>query len=93
MKLIHHGRNDTIRINNNEYRFCDFLKLEPRYSVSYDFPIRVYEKGVRHYITDGRNTVYLPLDDPYCDKICLREDELARLVKRLERETEGTQVS
>ena len=88
MQLIHYGTNGTVQINTNEYRFEDFLKLEPAYSAPYGFNTRVYERGVRHYITDGHNLLYLPSTDAECDRICNREGELARLVVRLQAENE-----
>ena len=84
MKLIHYGR-DTIQLNENSYSFDHFKKLEPSYGVPWGFHTRVYERGVRHYITDGSNTVHLPIDDSYCNRICDREGELARLVLSLEK--------
>ena len=86
MKLIHYGTDGKIRLNENEYEFSDFLKIEPSYSAPHGFHTRVYERGVKHYITDGHNLLYLPSIDPECDRICNREGELARLVLRLERE-------
>jgi hypothetical protein len=88
MKLIHYGTNGTVQINTNEYRFEDFLKLEPAYSAPYGFTTRVYERGIKHYITDGHNLLYLPSTDAECDRICNREGELARLVVRLQAENE-----
>ena len=88
VSLIHYDR-DTIRINGKEYGFADFSKLEPAYSVPWGFPIRVYERGVRHYISDGSNTLYPPKIDPYCDRICSREGELARLVAGIGQEANG----
>ena len=88
MKLIHYDRS-KIQINENTYSFDDFLKLEPNYSVPWGFHTRVYERGVKHYVTDGSNTFYLKLVDPYCDAICQREGELARLVLRLKSESEN----
>ena len=86
--LVHYG-NETIQINGNEYLFEDFLKIEPNYSVPWGFSTRVYRKGEAHYITDGSNTLYLPKNDPYCDRICEREGELARLVALLKEEASG----
>jgi hypothetical protein len=88
LKLIHYDRS-KIQINENTYSFDDFLKLEPNYSVPWGFHTRVYERGVKHYVTDGSNTLYLKLVDPYCDAICQREGELARLVLRLKSESEN----
>jgi len=88
MKLVHYDRS-TIQLNENTYAFEDFLKVEPNYCVPWGFSSRVYERGVRHYITDGNNTLYLKLVDPYCDSICEREGELARLVMRLKSESEN----
>ena len=82
MKLCHYGR-ETIIVNNSTFSFGEFSKLEPFYSVPWGFPIRVYEKGVKHYISDGSNTLYLPINDPYCDAICQREGELLRLLERM----------
>lgn len=87
MKLIHYEIGGKIQINENEYEFSDFLKLIPSYRVPYGFGTRVYERGVKHYITDGSNTLYLPRVDPYCEAICNREGELARLVARLKAES------
>lgn len=86
MKLIHDVDETTIQINDGIYDFSDFLKFNPSYTVPYGMPSRVYERGVCHYITDGRNTLYLPLIDSVCDKICSREGEFARLVRRLQQE-------
>jgi hypothetical protein len=86
MKLIHYGTDSTIQINEGEYQFSDFLKLEPRYSAPHGFHTRVYERGVKHYITDGYNLLYLPSIDAECDRICNREGELARLLQRLNAE-------
>jgi len=87
VKLVHYDRS-KIEINGTSYSFEDFKKLEPTYSVPWGFVTRVYERGVIHYISDGSNTVYLKKIDPYCDAICNREGELARLVQRLREETE-----
>lgn len=89
MKLIHYGLT-SIQVNETTYSFEDFKKLEPSYGVPWGFHTRVYERGVCHYITDGSNTLHLPADDPYCNKICAREGELARLVLTLHR---GSQKS
>jgi hypothetical protein len=86
MILIHYGTDTTIQINHNTYSFSDFLKLEPNYSAPHGFHTRVYERGVRHFITDGHNTVHLSLVDCECDRICNREGELARLIATLPRE-------
>jgi hypothetical protein len=83
VKLIHYGTDGDITVNDHTYRFCDFLKLEAHYSAPYGFPTRVYERGVRHFITNGHTMVHLPLIDPECDRICNREGELARLVAML----------
>lgn len=88
MKLVHYDR-FKIQLNENSYSFDDFLKLEPNYSVPWGFHTRVYERGVKHYVTDGSNTLYLKPVDPYCDAICQREGELARLVLRLKSESEN----
>lgn len=88
MRLIHHGTGDVVQVNENKYRYSDLLKLEPRYSAPFGFHTRVYERGVRHYITDGQNLLHLPLIDDDCDRICNREGELSRLVSRLEMERE-----
>jgi hypothetical protein len=88
MKLIHYGTDGNIQINGNEYRFSDFLKLEPRYSAPHGFHTRVYERGVKHYITDGHNLLYLPSTDAECDRICNREGELVRLLQRLSAEND-----
>lgn len=88
MKLIHYGLNGSIQINENEYLFDDFLKLEPSYSAPFGFHTRVYERGVRHYITDGQNLLHLPYMDSECDRICNREGELIRLLQRLKAEND-----
>jgi hypothetical protein len=88
MSLIHYDR-EHITINGNKYEFDDFLKLEPNYSVPWGFAMRVYKRGVQHYASDGSNTIYLPLIDPYCVALCNREGELARLVLRLREESEN----
>lgn len=88
MKLIHYGTGGEVQVNENKYRFEDLLKLEPQYSAPHGFGTRVYERAVKHYITDGHNLLYLPSTDPECDRICNREGELARLVARLESERE-----
>jgi len=85
--LVHYGT-EKITLNGREYLFEDFLKIEPSYSAPFGFSVRVYEKGVRHYISDGANSLHLPLHDPYCDAICNREGELARLVALLQSEKE-----
>jgi hypothetical protein len=86
MKLIHYGTSGEVQINDNKYRFEDLLKLEPHYSAPHGFGTRVYEREVKHYITDGHNLLYLPSTDAVCDRICNREWELDRLVARLESE-------
>jgi hypothetical protein len=83
--LIHYGQN-TVLLNGREYSWCDFLKVFGDYSVPYGFYIRVYEKGIAHYISDGQNTLYLPKNDMSCDRICAREPELALLLQRLRME-------
>ena len=88
MKLIHYGLDGDILVNNNRYSFEDFRKAEPAYSAPNGFHTRVYERGIRHYITDGNNLLHLPVTDTYCDSICNREGDLARLVQRLKRESE-----
>ena len=80
MRLVHYGRDGKIQINEHEYEFSDFIRLDPTYSVPWGFHTRVYERGKTHYATDGKNTVHLPLVDPYCDALCNREGELARLI-------------
>lgn len=85
MELRHYG-NDTIIINGKEYSFSDFKKLEPKYCAPYGFHTHVYRKGVEHFASDGSTTIYLPLNDPQCDRICNREGELARLVALVELE-------
>ena len=87
ISLIHYDL-ITIKLNGREYSFEDFRKIEPSYSTPFGFSLRVYEKGVRHYASDGSTTMYLPLNDPYCDSICNSEGELARLVDRLKNEQE-----
>jgi hypothetical protein len=85
--LVHYDLT-TIKLNGREYSFEDFRKIEPSYSAPFGFSVRVYEKGVQHYISDGANSMYLPVHDPYCDAICNREGELARLVVLLQSEKE-----
>jgi hypothetical protein len=85
MSLKHYGEGQ-IYINGNEYCFDDFYKLEPHYSVPFGFSLRVYEKGRTHFVSDGSNTIHLSVNDPYCDAICNREGELARLVALLKSE-------
>lgn len=85
--LIHYDLT-TLKLNGREYSFEDFLKIEPSYSAPFGFSVRVYEKGVQHYISDGANSLRLPVNDPYCDAICNREGELARLVALLQSEKE-----
>jgi hypothetical protein len=81
--LIHHG-NDWIELNGNRYLWDDFLKIEPKYSVPHGWKIRVYKRGEMHYISDGENTIRMPLNCNECNRICDREGELARLVAFLE---------
>lgn len=81
-ELVHYG-NDVVRINGREYQFEDFKKLEPNYCVVHGFHTRVYRKGIEHFVTDGFNTLRLAVNDPYCDRICNREGELARLIVTL----------
>jgi hypothetical protein len=88
ISLVHYD-NEKIHINGKEYRFDDFKKLEPQYSVPWGFHTRVYEHGKKHYITDGNNTIHLRPIDAECDRICNREGELARLVAMLQREASG----
>jgi hypothetical protein len=83
MELLHYDL-ETIRLNGKDYSFSDFKKMEPKYTVPYGFPTRVYRRGKEHYITDSSTTLKLPLVDPECDRICNREGELARLVALLE---------
>lgn len=83
MELIHYG-DETVRVNGKEYSFADLKKLEPNYHVPYGFHTRVYRKGVEHFATDGKTTIRLPVNDPYCDRICNRQGELARLAALLE---------
>lgn len=85
MELRHYG-NDKIILNGKEYLFSDFLKLEPNYHVPYGFRTRVYRKGIEHFASEGSTTIYMPVNDPVCDRICNREGELARLVALLETE-------
>lgn len=84
MKLIHYG-DGKVFINGNQYDYGHLLKLVPEYSAPWRFPIRVYERGVQHFASDGSTTIPLPIIDAYCDGICMREDELIRLVKTLRR--------
>ena len=86
MQLIHYGIDKNINLNGREYLFSDFRKIEPDYSVPFGFHTRVYEKGVRHYVTDGYSLLYLSVNDEYCDRICNRQGELARLLLMLEDE-------
>lgn len=86
MSLIHYGLDKTISLNGTEYLFSDFRKIEPDYSVPFGFHTRVYERGVRHYVTDGYTLKHLSVNDEYCDRICNREGELARLLVMLEEE-------
>jgi len=86
MRLIHYGTEGKIQINENEYLFSDFLKLEPLYSAPHGFHTRVYERGTKHYITDGYTLIHLPKVDTDCDRICNREGELARFLVRLQQE-------
>jgi hypothetical protein len=88
MASLAHYDSGEIYINGSKYSFDDFLKLQPSYCVPFGFHIRVYEKGVKHYISDGANTLYLDKDDPYCNEICNRQGELARLVALLKSEQE-----
>lgn len=90
MKLSHYGVDSTISINERKYLFSDFLKLEPTYSAPYGFHTRIYERGVRHIITDGRNSVRLPLFCQECDRLCNREGEFIVLLSRLEKEKQKT---
>ena len=86
--LVHYGT-DSIEINGRKYDFSDFLKIEPQYSAPWGFHTRVYKQGEAHYISDGSNTINLPKHDAYCDRICNREGELARLVALLDKEARG----
>lgn len=83
--LVHYGT-EKIELNGTEYGFEDFLKLCPDYCVPYGFKTRVYREGEQHYITDGNNSLYMSKTDKYCNSICDREGELARLVFRLKAE-------
>ncbi len=85
MILVHYGF-EKITLNGTEYLFSDFRKIEPDYFTPYGFHTRVYERGVRHYASDGVNTIVLPVIDEYCDRICNREGELARLLVMIEEE-------
>lgn len=87
MELVHYD-NEKIVINGKEYPFYQFKKLEPKYSAPNGFRTRVYRKGIEHYASDGSMTIYLPLNDPECNRICAREGELARLVSLLELENQ-----
>jgi len=86
MKLIHYDGNTTIQVNEHTYSVDHFKKFMPEYSVPYGFSTRVYERGVQHLISDGHNTIHLSKTDSYCDQICSREGELARLSLRLSQE-------
>lgn len=92
MELIHYG-DDSVIVNGNTYSFFDFKKLVPFYSVPYGFHTRVYRKGKEHYATNGAVTIRLPLNDAYCDSVCNREGELARLVALLEIEKKKKTIS
>ena len=83
--LVHYGK-DKLLLNGREYLFEDFLKLEPDYTVPFGFTTRVYKEGSQHFVTDGFNSLYLRKVDPYCNRICDREGELARLVERIRSE-------
>ena len=87
MISLKHYDLSEIELNGRIYKFSDFLKLEPNYTVPFGFSKRVYIRGEEHYISDGSNTRYMRLIDPYCDSICNREGELARLVERLKNES------
>jgi|688.fasta_scaffold925916_2 hypothetical protein len=78
--LVHYGK-EEITLNDTDYRFSDFLKLDGEYCVPFGFNIRVYERGVVHYISDGFTTIHLPKIDSYCDSLCARESELRRLIR------------
>lgn len=78
MELVHYGV-EIVKVNGKEYSYADLKKLEPNYHVPFGFQTRVYRKGVEHYATDGMTAIKLSLNDPYCDEICSREGELARL--------------
>ena len=80
MNLIHYG-NEVVTVNDTDYKFCDFLKLDGEYSVPFGLSIRVYERGAVHYISDGFTTIHLPKVDQYCDVLCARESELRRLIR------------
>jgi len=85
--LVHYG-DEWITLNGRQYSWEDFLKIEPQYSVPWGWTTRVYRKGTEHYISDGANSLRLPLDWAEGDRICNREGELARLVAFLSAERE-----
>jgi hypothetical protein len=85
---LKHYDNETIQLNGRPYSFEDFRRIEPSYTAPWGFSVRVYEKGVQHYASDGCNTIRLPLHDSYCDQLCNREGELLRLLERLKSEQE-----
>ncbi len=89
MQLIHYGMEGQITVNGRCYPMQHFLKFLPNYSVPFGFHTRIYKRESAHYITDGANTLYLPKVCPYCDDICEREGELARLSVRLQAEENG----
>lgn len=80
MNLVHYGV-DVVTMNDTDYKFIDFLKLDCDYRVPFGFTTRVYERGEVHYVSDGFTTIHLPKIDPYCDSLCSRENELRRLIR------------
>jgi len=82
MNIVHYDF-EKITLNGNEYSFSDFKKLEPDYSTPFGFPVRVYRSGSEHYVTDGSNTIFLPIKDEEMERICNREGELVRLIEML----------
>jgi hypothetical protein len=85
--IVHYG-DEWIELNGRRYHWDDFLKVEPHYTVPYGWKTRVYKRGEVHYISDGQNSLRQPLKCKYCDEVCDREGELARLVAFLKAERE-----
>ncbi len=87
VSLVHYG-DEWIELNGRRYSWEDFLKIEPLYSVPYGWKTRVYRCGQEHWISDGVNSLRLPLVWEDGNRICNREGELARLVAFLQSERE-----
>lgn len=85
--LIHYGT-EKVEINGRSYLWDDFMKVVSDYSVPYGWKTRVYRRGECHYISDGSNSLKLPIISEECDGVCNKEGELARLVLRLKQELE-----